>query len=180
MGKPTVICISGKAEHGKDFCASLLKKVLEEMEYKVLILHFGDYLKYVCKTIFNWNGEKDDIGRTILQKVGTDLARNNNPDIWANVVAETAMALKTEYDFFIVPDARFVNETVLKGCETIIVRVNRMDWENRLTPEQRLHPSETSLDNFKFDYILNYTTGEENLITAMSDSGLIKRIYDIK
>lgn len=47
-----VICISGKAQHGKDTSANLLKMMLEADGYKVLIAHYGDLVKYICKTFF--------------------------------------------------------------------------------------------------------------------------------
>ena len=70
-----IITISGKAQHGKDTTAEMLKKKLEELQYKVLIIHYADYVKYVCRQYFNWDGNKDEKGRTILQQVGTNLAR---------------------------------------------------------------------------------------------------------
>ena len=42
-----VICISGKAQHGKDTSAKLIKMILEANGYKVLIAHYGDLVKYI-------------------------------------------------------------------------------------------------------------------------------------
>ena len=44
-----VITISGKAQNGKDTTAGLLKAALEADGYKVLITHYADLLKYICK-----------------------------------------------------------------------------------------------------------------------------------
>ena len=44
-----VITISGKAQNGKDTTAGLLKSALEADGYKVLITHYADLLKYICK-----------------------------------------------------------------------------------------------------------------------------------
>ena len=44
-----VICISGKAQHGKDTVAKLIAQILEGYGNRVLITHFGDLLKYICK-----------------------------------------------------------------------------------------------------------------------------------
>ena len=65
--KMRVIAISGKGESGKDTIAKMLKQQLEEQNYKVMIIHFADVLKFVCRQYFNWNGEKDEHGRTLLQ-----------------------------------------------------------------------------------------------------------------
>ena len=51
-----VVCISGKAQHGKDTTAGMMKTVLESMGHTVLIAHYGDLVKYVCRTFFGWNG----------------------------------------------------------------------------------------------------------------------------
>lgn len=47
-----IVCISGKAQHGKDTTAKLLEEILEAQGNRVLIVHYGDLVKYVCKTFF--------------------------------------------------------------------------------------------------------------------------------
>ena len=42
-----VVCISGKARHGKDTLAGILKNYLEDSGNKVLVAHFGDLVKYI-------------------------------------------------------------------------------------------------------------------------------------
>jgi len=44
-----VITFSGKAQHGKDTTAKYVKETLQSCGKRVVILHFADYLKYVCK-----------------------------------------------------------------------------------------------------------------------------------
>lgn len=152
-----VITFSGKAQHGKDTTAKYVKETLQSYGKRVVILHFADYLKYVCKEYFNWNGIKDEYGRTILQKVGTDLARKNNPDIWVNVVSDFILAFKTEFDYFLVPDCRFPNEINLlkeKYYDVYSILVERSEFDNGLTEEQKSHPSEIALDGYNFDIIL--------------------------
>lgn len=48
-----VICISGKAQNGKDTTASFMKQTLEDKGQRVLIAHFGDLVKYICKTFLD-------------------------------------------------------------------------------------------------------------------------------
>ena len=48
-----ICCISAKARHGKDTAAELIKEHLEAQGQRVLITHFADLLKYICKQIFN-------------------------------------------------------------------------------------------------------------------------------
>ena len=66
-----VIVISGKAQHGKDTTAGFLKDALEADGYSVLIAHYGDLVKYVCKMYLGWNGEKDEYGRSLLRRMRT-------------------------------------------------------------------------------------------------------------
>ena len=125
-----VITISGKAQNGKDTTAGLLKAALEADGYKVLITHYADLLKYICKQFFGWDGQKDDAGRHILQYVGTDIIRQKR---------------------------RFPNEIdYLKeaGLDTVNLRVVRKDFKSPLTPEQQAHPSETALDDVEPDYYI--------------------------
>lgn len=173
-----IYLISGKAQHGKDYSANILKEIYEEENKKVLILHYADYLKYLCKEIFNWDGEKDENGRRILQKVGTDLARTNNPKIWVNVVAETIDALKTEFDVFIVPDTRFPDEIEIIvdrfGFENVdSIRVIRKNFESTLTMEQKEHISETALDDYYFDHLLFNYGKRDDLIRCIKEGGIL-------
>lgn len=162
MNKPIVILISAKAQHGKDSFATAFNKVASEKHYRILTIHYGDILKYVCKQYFGWDGNKDEKGRTILQRVGTELARFNHPDVWVNCVIEIVKGLKTEYDFILVPDTRFPNEIECwekTDFFTFSVRLNRKnedgtDFDNGLTPEQKNHFSEISLDNYAFNYVI--------------------------
>ena len=61
MEKPLIIPIIGKARHGKDTFSLYLKEEIEkEPKNNVLIIRYADYLKFVCKSYFDWNGEKDE------------------------------------------------------------------------------------------------------------------------
>lgn len=158
-----VILISGKARHGKDTFAQQFKKYAEENNKTVLIIKYGDLLKYVCKQYFNWNGEKDEEGRTLLQQVGTEILRKNNPDVWVNCVIEMVKGFGDTYDFILIPDTRFPNEISVwdkTDIDYITVRVNRYDedgnvYDNGLTEKQKLHSSETALDDYIFDYVVS-------------------------
>ena len=153
-----VICISGKAQHGKDTLANILKEELIKKEHKVLIAHFADLVKYICKTFFDWNGEKDDKGRTLLQYVGTDIVRTKYPNFWVEFIISILQLFNSEWDFVIIPDCRFPNEYELfkeNGIDVTLLRVERPNFINSLTQEQLNHPSETALDNYNYDYIIN-------------------------
>lgn len=69
--------VSGLAGSGKDTFADILCK--EESYHKD---HFAFDLKNIAKEYFNWNGEKDDKGRVLLQQLGTEVGRSFHSNIW--------------------------------------------------------------------------------------------------
>ena len=187
-----VIAISGKAESGKDTIAKMLKQQLEEQNYKVMIIHFADVLKFVCRQYFDWNGEKDEYGRTILQQVGTEMREKNNPNMWVNITKELIRGIGAEFDYVLVPDTRFKEEINMLNeyFDCTSVRVLRQDINsygmasdhvNHLTNEQRAHKSECDLDDYKFDYFIinNYYINNDdinNITLKALCSGIIKMI----
>lgn len=153
-----IICISGKAQHGKDTTANFMRDVLSKQGYKVLVAHYADLLKYICRTFFNWDGEKDDIGRSLLQRVGTDVIRKEDPNYWVDFISGLLSLFPNEWDYVIIPDCRFPNEIdKLKstGINTLHVRVVRPLFQSPLTVEQQKHISEIAMDEYPYDYIVN-------------------------
>ena len=166
-----IILISGKAEAGKTTTAQILKEELEQQyKSKVLLTNFAGTLKFICKNFFNWNGEKDEAGRALLQRIGTDIVRKKDPDFWVNFMKSVLRLFEGEWDYVLIDDVRFENEiSLIKSafdCVTTL-RIERPNYSNHLTEEQRQHPSETSLDDFKFDFtILN--PGDDRLKALVS------------
>lgn len=160
-----ILNISGKARHGKTSVAEIIKNVLEKKGKKVLIINYADTLKFYCKEYFGWDGKKNDEGRSILQRIGTDIVRQRDPDFWVKCVDNFLSVFGEDFDLVIIPDCRFVNE-----CEhfrlvypVMNIRVERLDFENDLTEEQRNHPSETALNGYSFNYYLESESGLDKL-----------------
>lgn len=119
--------------------------------------------------------------RELMQKVGTDAMRDViHPDVWVNAllkdykIIELDLATGAKYPNWIISDCRFENEAnAIKEIGGVIVRVNRKSLEiekiqkailrtgGYLAPE---HPSETSLDSYKFDYVIENDGTIEELI----------------
>ena len=159
-----VICISGKAEHGKDTLASMMKEILEKQNKRVLITHYGDLVKYIATKFFNWDGNKDEFGRSLLQYIGTDAIRAVEPDFWVLFVAYILNVFTDKWDVVLIPDCRFPNEIDVllnNGFSVTSVRINRENHVSALTPDQLSHASETSVDDIIADYIVTNTTLEE-------------------
>ncbi len=152
-----VILISGKAQNGKDTFASILNDQLERDGKRVLITHYADLLKYICRSYFRWDGNKDERGRQMLQYVGTDIIRKQNPSLWVDFVAMMLGYFHENWDYVIIPDCRFPNEVstmVDNGFEVVHVRITRPDFISPLTEEQQKHPSETALDDTSPDFYI--------------------------
>lgn len=161
-----IITISGKARHGKDDLAKRLKSEFESEGKRVVVTHFADFLKYICREYYNWNGEKDINGRTLLQNVGQGF-RKKSPNCWIDIMTAFLLGLGDDCDIAIVPDCRYPNELMCFNyfAENVFkVRVERPNFDNQLTEEQKCHESEIALDNYRFDlYVLNDGTEEEYL-----------------
>lgn len=152
-----VVCISGKAQHGKDTTAGILKNVLESYGKSVLITHYADLLKYICREYFNWDGKKDEAGRKLLQYVGTDIVREQRPDFWVEFISSILQLFPDQWDYVLIPDCRFPNEIdAMKeaGFDVFSLRVVRSNFESPLTKKQQQHLSETALDDYHFDAVL--------------------------
>ncbi len=146
----TIFTISGHAQNGKDTVAQMLRDSLEEHGNRVLIAHYGDLVKYICKGFFGWNGEKGEYGRTLLQYVGTDVVRRQDPDYWVNFIIQMLRFFGDNWDYVLIPDARFPNEIrglQEEGFDVIHLRVRRENFTSPLSKEQQEHPSETALDH---------------------------------
>lgn len=165
------ICISAKARHGKDTVAELLKESLENKGNKVLITHFADLLKYICKTFFGWNGEKDEKGRTLLQYIGTDVVGKKRPSYWVDFLVDFLKLFENEWDYVIIPDCRYPIEIskVKEVFDTILLRVERPNFDNGLTEAQKNHPSEVDMDNYTFDYIIYNDSDIKSLKTKVEN-----------
>lgn len=159
-----VITISGKAQHGKDTTAGMLREILEGDGHSVRVMHYADLLKFMCKAFFDWSGEKDKTGRQILQYVGTDVIRAKRPNFWVDFIKSVLELFPDEWEYVIIADTRFPNEvdTMKHSFDTTHVRVFRTNFTSPLSPEQQAHTSETALDTYDYDYaIVNDGTLED-------------------
>lgn len=153
-----VICISGHAQHGKDTAAEIMRKMLWGFGRSVLIIHNADLLKYMCRQFFRWDGNKDEHGRELLQRVGTDIVRAQRPDYWVGFIADVLELFHDKWDYVLIPDCRFPNEIDVlssRGFNVIHVRVVRDNFDNGLTEAQKAHPSETAMDAVAPDVVID-------------------------
>lgn len=177
----SIIGISGKKGNGKDTIGTHL---IEKHGY--VRVAFADSLKKGCQEIFGLSDEQvfgNDLKevvdeywghtpREILQKIGTDLIRNNiskhlpniGPDIWIRSVERQMKNLQEQgFNKFVITDVRFPNELEWikkKNGRTIkVVRPvhNFPDYNESFSQ----HSSEIAIDGFICDHdVLNDSTIE--------------------
>ena len=104
--------------------------------------------------------------RKMLQQVGTDLFRNQlHPNTWAN-----ATFADYQNDNWIITDVRFPNEAqAIKDRGGIIIRVERPNLLNNQNNINLEHISETSLDDYKFNYYIYNDSSIKNLIEQIKN-----------
>jgi hypothetical protein len=164
-----VIALSGKAGSGKDY---VFENYLRPQGYHrwALADHFKIWTigkgQATYEEVFH---TKPPHVRKALQISGTEEGRNvYGEDIWLDTAATWMEHLSKTWNVnkFCVTDCRFPNEveyiqTRLGGKVIRIVAPTRSE-NNSLTPEARLHISETALDSYtNFDFIVNNEPGQD-------------------
>lgn len=134
----------------------------EDQDFKKTIL--GPEWDYISENV-----EVPMTVREFLQKLGTDAIRDGlHKNTWTNAL----FADLGEYDKWIITDVRFPNEAdEIRKRGGIIVRINRNEDTGN-------HPSETALDSYNFDYVINNTGTIEELENKAADMLKHFKIYE--
>jgi len=108
--------------------------------------------------------------RDFLQKLGTDAIRDNlHENTWVNAT----LADYTTESNWIITDTRFPNEAeAIKKAGGIVIRINRPGVQP-INP----HPSETSLDDWNFDAVIN---NDGDVADIVHKVGLLLYRHNIK
>lgn len=130
--------------------------------------------------------------REFLQKLGTEAIRDNlHKDVWVKALFadytpvefledQPNPILAPELPNWIITDTRFENEAeAVKAHGGILLRINgkfRTERETRFDSYLKLqgispieHPSETALDNYPFDYVINNDGSIEELTEKVKE-----------
>lgn len=157
-----IILINGKKRAGKDYVANILKEKLGNCE----IMHYADALKQIISETFeisleeleNYKNENVEITfngkrttfRRILQCFATEAIKPVfGNDIWKQIVLKNMENSNAEY--IIIPDFRFPEEYIENSFTVKVLGGDANDT----------HISESALNNFKFDYIIDNTKKED-------------------
>ncbi|MBQ6284809.1 MAG: hypothetical protein IJK67_00655 [Bacilli bacterium] len=164
---PTIYLVGGKARHGKDTFSNYLKEAYEESGKKVIITQLSKYIKYYAREMTGWDLSEENKPRELLQLLGTNIIREQlkKDDLFINRTKDDIEIFSYFYDAIIVSDVRFKKEIddLRKYFPNLIaVRVFRPNFDNGLTPEQKMHKTEIDLDDYdKFDIEVINTTLED-------------------
>ena len=148
---PKIFILSGKAKSGKNYVADIISDY-----YKNSIqISYAYYLKQYVIKLSNWDGLQETKPRDLLQSIGIDLIKNIDKELLIRRVMEDIKVYSYFFDVIIVTDARLKEEVDIPKqlFKCITIRINGKD--NDLTLEQKNHITETNLDNYKFDYVIN-------------------------
>jgi len=147
---------------------------------------FGDSIKHELSKITGFRVEhieenKKDF-RSLLQVWGTDFRRKLcGDDYWLKKMAGIIEQSTNHYDVLFITDCRFGNEAAfIKEMGGKIIRVERRVQVHNLTdlPDLDPHSSETDLDDYDYDYVLNNDKTPDDLSksveTMLITLGLLK------
>ncbi len=157
---PKIIILSGKARAGKDTSAEFIKKYYEKKNKKIINLQYSSYIKEYAKKITNWDGSDETKPRQLLIDLGTNLIRKQiDRYLFVNRMIEDIKVLSYFFDIITISDARLEEELLIpkeKFKNVKLIKVERPNFENGLTNDQKKSLTETGLDNFNnYDYIIN-------------------------
>lgn len=121
--------------------------------------------------------------RELLQKLGTEAMRNGlHENVWVNALfadynvtgynytgcENKVIQGEWKYPNWIITDMRFPNEMdAVKAKGGITIRVNRDNGTRAI--DLNPHPSETALDNHKFDYVIDNDGSISDLIDKVKN-----------
>jgi len=181
VGKSVVILLSGKLGVGKTHIAKILYSKLFNESFWVGLEHFATSVKECATEFFNWNGDKDEKGRLLLQSIGR-IGREHDRDLWANSVVNRLDSGLMRYDFVIIDDWRFVNElSVIYSNNYNVIPVNiigeqRIKYED---PNLYCAESEVGLDDFN-NYFFTIDNNKSAVELDTQLDTLIEKIFDRK
>ena len=162
-----IFLICGASRHGKDTIGGFIEKYCNENSIKVCRTQISKYLKMYVKDYFGWDGSEETKPRTFLQKLGTDIIRNklNKSEMFIQRQLDDIEIYSYFYDIVLVTDIRLPREIEAikeKFDNVVVIRVNRINFDDGLTEEQRNHPIERAMDKYtEYDYIIENDTLEQ-------------------
>ena len=179
-----VIMISGKSNTGKGTVAEIIESNLIKQNKHVIRCSLSTYIRNVAKEDYYWDGIDTLESRKFMAesyRIGTefysyhmarrvwerDIRPYSNKDTIAIV---ESFREKVNYDYFCI----LLDEGIIDKITTI--RVIRPDFNAIQDKDMENHVSESDVDNFKFDYIIENSGTIEELYVKLD--GLVGNIIE--
>jgi hypothetical protein len=172
--EPIIFIIAGKANAGKDTTADIIDNYAMLKELKAVNLQFSSYIKMYAKVISGWNGEEETKPRSLLQELGTEVIRNKiDNNFFINRIVGDIEVYSYYADLITISDARLPEEldTIAKEFKNVYkLKINRPNFNNHLTTDEKHHRTETALDNYNnYDYIIENDGTIEDLSIKVNE-----------
>lgn len=164
---PIIYIICGKARYGKDTVSCIIRKMYEEQGKKAVNLQYSSYIKEYVKKIYNWDGSDENKPRELLDQVGTQVIRGKIDKLFfVKNICNDIMVYSYYFDVITISDTRTKDEIDVpkKQFDKVVsIHVDRPNFDNRLTAEQKKFFTEVDLDDYdNYDYkIINDGTIED-------------------
>jgi hypothetical protein len=155
---PHLIGVCGRFRAGKDTIGEHLVSSYGYRRYA-----FADKVKELARRApINWNGEKDEVGRTTLQDLGNNVREVLGEDTWIHVLERLVYGGEKVPALVVITDIRYTNEADWVRAQggqvwKVIRRGTPTD-----TPASN-HVSETSVDEIRPDVIVPNVGSIEDL-----------------
>ncbi|MDE5587171.1 MAG: hypothetical protein K2I72_02225 [Bacilli bacterium] len=150
--------ISGRARNGKDTLSKFIQEEYEKRGKKVCFIQLMRPLKWLLQDYFGWDGKEETKPREKLQKMGTELIREQleMPFYFIDRLTENIKILESFFDIFLITDVRLPLEIeTLKERfpSAVSINIERVGYQSELKEEEQVHYTELALLGYKkFDY----------------------------
>ena len=179
-----ILLISGKSNAGKGVLSSIIESNLTKQKKHTIKCSLSTYIRNVAKEDYYWDGIDTLESRKFMAesyRIGTecysyhmarrvwerDIRPYSNKDTIAIV---ESFREKVNYDYFCI----LLDEGIIDKITTI--RVIRPDFNAIQDKDMENHVSESDVDNFKFDYIIENSGTIEELYVKLD--GLVGNIIE--
>lgn len=179
FAKPLKDACKNDFQKVKEYFNSFVSDIIEKYNYVVPNELFKDINKLLIEDE-NFYENKTELTRILLQIYGTEIFRNRvDENYWVDKLSNEIKNGKDDY--YIITDVRFPNEidylkqslvSDYQRYKIVTIRVERPLERNNIIHE---HPSESALDSYNFDYIINNSKSIDELeLNAINLFTLVK------
>ena len=164
---PKIYLVGGKARHGKDTLSIYLKEEYERNGKKAIITQFSKYIKYYVREMTGWDMSEETKPRELLQLLGTNIIRESlhKDDLFVKRMKDDIEIFSYFYDAIIISDVRIkkeIDDLKLYFPNLIAIHINRPNFDNGLSEEEKKHKTEIDLDDYdKFNFRVENITLEK-------------------